>query len=239
MTKDMANNWFQFKEFLIEQDQSAFKVGTDGVMLGAWADVKGVRSVLDIGTGTGLLALMVAQRSNAEITAIEIDQPSFEQARINVTVSPWSERINIVHTSLQEFNTKKRFDMIISNPPFFQDSLMPVDKGRMHSRHNTQLTIDDLVRYSKPMLLPEGRLCFVFPLEEGRILKDICSEAGLHLHRQLAIRPTPQGPVKRYLMEFRTYPGSCSEDEIIIEKGERHDYTDEYRELTKEFYLAF
>lgn len=236
----MANNWFQFKEFLIKQDQSAFKVGTDGVLLGAWADVYGLGSVLDIGTGTGLLALMLAQRSIAEISAIEIDPSSFEQARMNVSESAWSERISVEHCSLQNFTSEKRFDMIISNPPYFQDSLTPTDKGRKDSRHNTMLTPEDLIMYSKPLLHPDGKLCLVFPADETRTLKDICFKEDFHLHRQLGIRPIPSVPVKRYLMEFRTYPVEhFSEEEIIIEKGNRHDYTDEYQELTRDFYLAF
>jgi len=238
--KRMANHWFHFKQFRVLQEKSAFKVGTDGVLLGAWADVYGIKSVLDIGTGTGLLALMIAQRSMAEITAIEIDLPSYEQALVNIRASSWSERIKVEHISLQDFPMDRQFDMIISNPPFFQNSMTPADKGRMHSRHNTMLSTRELVLYSKPILKPGGKLCLVFPVDEGRNLMDLCSEAGLSLHRLMGIKPTPSLPVKRYLMEFRPYPAAqLREEEITIEKGKRHDYSNEYRELTRDFYLDF
>ena len=236
----MANQWFRFKEFTIYQDQSAFKVGTDGVLLGAWADVAWVNSVLDIGTGTGLLALMLAQRSDAEITAIEIDRPSYEQAMRNAVESPWPERIHVLHSSLQDFGPDRKFDMLISNPPFFQNSLPSTDNGKAANRHNTLLSPYELIRYPKSLLVPEGKLCLVFPVEESRILLDICSASGFFLHRRMGVRPTPLLPVKRYLLEFRPYPAaSLKEEDIIIEKGERHDYSKEYRELTKDFYLYF
>ncbi len=236
----MANQWFRFKHFTIHQEKSAFKVGTDGVLLGAWADVTGVDSVLDVGTGTGLLSLMIAQRSMAEITAIEIDHSSCEQALVNIRESPWQERIKVEHKSLQDFAADRQFDMVISNPPFFQNSMTPADKGRMHSRHNTLLSPKELVTYSKLFLKPEGKLCLIFPVDEGRILINLCSDAGLSLHRLMRIKPTPSLPAKRYLMEFRPYPAeSVAEEEITIERGKRHDYSDEYRELCKDFYLDF
>jgi tRNA1Val (adenine37-N6)-methyltransferase len=140
----MANPWFHFKQFSIRQDRSAFKVGTDGVLLGAWTDVAGVETVLDVGTGTGLLALMLAQRSAARITAIEIDGPSSDQARENTAASPWHNRISIMNTSLQDFRPEGRFDLVISNPPFFQDSLRPPDNDRAISRHDALLTLKEL-----------------------------------------------------------------------------------------------
>ena len=238
--KRMANQWFRFKQFTIRQEKSAFKVGTDGVLLGAWADVAGVDSILDIGTGTGLLALMLAQRSNADITAIEIDHPSSEEALMNFRDSPWQDRINVEHTSLQDFKTDRKFDMVISNPPFFQNSMTPTDKGRKHSRHNTVLSPGELITYSKPLLKPTGRLCLVFPVDEGNSLRDLFLDAGLSLNRRMSVKPTPSIPVKRYLMEFRPYLVEfTAEDEITIEKDKRHDYTDEYRKLTGDFYLDF
>jgi tRNA1Val (adenine37-N6)-methyltransferase len=236
----MANPWFRFKQFTIRQDRTAFKVGTDGVLLGAWTDVSGVDSVLDIGTGTGLLALMMAQRTRAGITAIEIDRSSCEQAVENARESPWSERIEVVHASLQDFAPKRKFDLIISNPPFFRGSMKPGDHGRRISRHHSLLTLEDLVYGVERLIDPRGRFCLVLPVNESLEIEELCAGAGLKLHRRMRIRPIPSIDVKRHLLEFRPYPADkVREDELVVEKGSRHDYTPEYRELTGDFYLAY
>jgi tRNA1Val (adenine37-N6)-methyltransferase len=237
---DMANPWFQFKQFSIRQDRSVFKVGTDGVLLGAWADVTEVRTALDVGTGTGLLAMMLAQRSEARITAIEIDGPSSQQARENAAASPWHERITILNTSLQDFRPEGRFDLVISNPPFFQDSKRPPDSGRAISRHDALLTLKDLAEAVPRLMHDKGKFCLVLPVPESRTFEQTGLDVGLHLHRETGIRPTPDRPVARRLMEFRLYPSASVRcDELVIEMGARHDYTERYIELTGDFYMAF
>lgn len=236
----MANTWFRFKQFTIRQDRSAFKVGTDGVLLGAWADVAGVQTVLDVGTGAGLLALMIAQRSEAAVTAIDVDLPSLDQARENTAMSPWKNRITLLHSSLQDFMPGQRFDLVLTNPPFFQDSKQPDNRGRQISRHNTMLSLEDLVNKISGLMLDEGKFCLILPVEESRIFERIGAESGFHLHRLLRVRPTPNHSEKRRLMEYRLYPAEkVHDDELIIERGARHDYTERYRELTGDFYLAF
>ena len=239
-TPEMANPWFRFKQFTVRQDRTAFKVGTDGVLLGAWADVAGVRTVLDVGTGVGLLALMLAQRSEATIMAIDIDRPSSEQARENALMSPWKDRITILHCSLQDFIPDERFDLVITNPPFFQDSMQPADKGRLISRHDAMLSLEDLADAVPRLMQDKGKFCLVLPVEESRAFNGIGAEVGLYLHRVLQIKPTPSLSEKRRLMEYRLYPAeTVDRDELVIEKGARHDYTERYRELTGDFYLAF
>ncbi len=236
----MANPWFRFKQFTVHQERSAFKVGTDGVLLGAWADVSGVRTALDIGTGTGLLALMLAQRSAARITAIEIDLPSYEQALENIRDSPWPERTTLLYSSLQEFKPEGRFDLVISNPPFFQEAYRPSDSARTISRHDKFLQLDELAASVPRLLREKGKFCLILPAEEGGVFGKAAGDAGLFLHRETGIRPTPFHPVKRCLMEYRLYPADVVEsDELVIEKGNRHEYTERYRELTGGFYLAF
>ena len=239
-TCKMANPWFRFKQFLVRQEKSAFKVGTDGVLLGAWADTDGVNTVLDIGTGTGLLALMLAQRTKAKIMAIEIDRASYQQASENIKNSPWTDRINVQHCSIQDFSSEGKFDLIITNPPFFQDSLRPEEEGRSKSRHNTMLSLDELAGSAIRHMHGESKFSLVLPVEESSDFEHIASGVGLFLHRILHIRPTPAHPVKRHLMEYRLYPTKkVHSEELIVEKGERHDYTPEYRNLTKEFYLKY
>jgi len=236
----MANPWFRFKQFIIRQDRSSFKVGTDGVLLGAWVDLEGVRSVLDVGTGTGLLALMLAQRSGAKITAVEIDRKSFEEAEENVNESQWCNRIAVIHCPLQDFTPGMKYDLVISNPPFFQDSLRPGDPGKSLSRHDTRLSLKDLALTVPHLMKDKGRFCLILPVEESKIMERYCFEAGLNLHRLLEIRPKPGHAVKRHLLEFRFNPSEVlHRDELIIEHASRHDYTEEYRELTREFYLNF
>ncbi|MCK5080444.1 MAG: methyltransferase, partial [Bacteroidales bacterium] len=195
----MSNPWFQFKQFTIKQDRSAFKIGTDGVLLGAWADVTGVRTALDIGTGTGLLALMLAQRSDAKIKAIEIDPASYEQAGENIIDSPWNKRITIIHSSLQEFSAEDKYDLIVSNPPFFQDSLRPASGSLGRSKHDILLSLDELALLVPCLMHKKSRFCLVLPVRESNEFDKLGMENGLFLHRVMEIKPTPELPVKRQL----------------------------------------
>ena len=236
----MANTWFRFKQFTIRQDRSAFKVGTDGVLLGAWADTTGAQTVLDIGTGTGLLALMLAQRSDAKITAIEIDRASYEQARENILESPWSGKITLIHSSLQEFVPGNKFDLIVSNPPFFQDSLPPGSESLSISKHNIMLSLEDLAISTPGLMVENSRFCLILPLRESLEFEQLGQENGLFLHRIMEIKPSPTHTAKRRLMQFHVSPADrIVTDELCIEKDGRHDYTHEYRTFTREFYLRF
>jgi tRNA1Val (adenine37-N6)-methyltransferase len=245
----MSRDYFQFKQFLVKQGRSAFKVGTDGVLLGAWATVDNARSILDIGTGNGLIALMLAQRTSAlvmeagiHIVALEIDEASFEQAMDNVRISPWKESIRAVNQSFQDYSggTPGLFDLIVSNPPFFSDSLKPDSPEKEISRHDTLLGLGELVSGVKKLLAPEGKFCVVLPVEESQKLQKSCMETGLHPHRICRVSPTTNLPVKRHLLEFGWNPvEAVQESELAIEKDARHVYTEAYRALTGDFYLAF
>ncbi len=245
----MSEDHFQFKQFLVEQDRSVFKVGTDGVLLGAWAGVEKAGSILDVGTGTGLIALMLAQRTDASvmgagipIAAIEIHQASCEQAMENIRTSPWAHRIKVINQSFQDYckTGPGLFDLIVSNPPFFIDSWKPEDPGKEISRHDTLLSLGDLVSGVVKLLTREGRVCLILPVEESNKMQMLAGEKGLHLHRICRVSPTTSLPVKRHLLEFRMKPVEMMLDsEMAIERDRRHDYTDAYRELTRDFYLAF
>ena len=175
----MASGSFSFKQFTIYQDRCIFKVGTDGVLLGAYADVSGIKTILDIGTGTGLIALMLAQRSEAEITAIEPDLNSFEQACSNVRQSKWSHRIRVINTDLQNFMTEsKQYDLIISNPPYFIDALKNPDPGKAAARHNVTLNNIDLLRGISGLLTDDGLAQVIMPYDEGSILIAEAHEFG-------------------------------------------------------------
>jgi tRNA1Val (adenine37-N6)-methyltransferase len=245
----MSNDYFQFKQFLVKQERSAFKVGTDGVLLGAWATVENAGSILDIGTGTGLIALMLAQRTAASvmeagirIVALEIDKASCEQAMDNIRISPWDQRIKVISQSFQDYAAAKpaMFDLIVSNPPFFSDSRKPDSQQKEISRHDTLLGLGGLVSGVGRLLAAEGKFCVILPVEESKKLQKSCMEMGLHLCRICRVRPTIHLPVKRHLLEFRRSPVErVQASEMAIERDTRHIYTEDYRELTRDFYLAF
>ncbi len=238
----MGNGNFRFKKFTVNHDKCAMKVGTDGVLLGAWCNVEGVRSVLDVGTGSGLIALMVAQRnSSCIIDAVEIDKESFVQASANAACCQWSDRINMVHSSFSEYysGTKKKFDLIVSNPPWFINSLTNPDPGRSAARHTHSLSMEDLVKGTKKLLAPGGRFCMIMPVTEAEILIKYSKTENIFCRKITSVHPNPGKPPKRYLMEFCKTEGEIVQAELILELDKRHKYSNEFKKLTGDFYLYF
>lgn len=217
------------------------KVGTDGVLLGAWAAVPSdVRRILDIGTGTGLIALMMAQRApEARITGVDIE--SVAEARANADASPWGGRLCFVQSPVQDFLASEPFGLILSNPPFFVDSLTSPDAGRTTARHAVALPFGDLCAAVVRLLAPEGRFAVVLPRSEAARFLTIC-RGRLRLVRRTEVRTTPRRAPKRVLLEFvhddgRPQAPLCSE--LVVGTGEHECYTPEYRALTRDFYLKF
>ncbi|MDF1558952.1 MAG: methyltransferase [Bacteroidales bacterium] len=238
----MANNYIKFKQFTIHQEYASFKVTTDSVLLGAWADLGGCRTVLDIGTGTGILTLMAAQRSSAKIVAIEPDRSSFMQAGLNFAACPWHERLTLYNNTIQEYKPDAGllFDAIITNPPYFVDSLFNPDEGKARARHNVSLSYDDLAGAAVRLLAPAGTLHLVLPGSEAERLAVIAAAHDLHCIRRLLVRPTPELPPALVLMSLkRGAMAGCEESSMVIEEGGRHQYSEEYVSLTKDFYLKF
>jgi tRNA1Val (adenine37-N6)-methyltransferase len=235
----MATNNFKFKQFSINQEKSAFKVGTDGVLLGAYADVTGARRILDIGTGTGLIALMLAQRSDAEIVAIEPDHDSFLNSCENVRNSPWKERITVMETTLQEFTDIQKFELIVANPPYFTDSIKNPDPRKSFARHNDSLPSDDLLFSVSRLMTEKGRFQLIMPYAEGNIFLTEAADYGLYCHDILKIRPLPSSEIRRLILTFGKERLRNTEKFLTIEHGKRHEFTEEYINLTKEYYLKF
>ncbi len=234
----MPNPYFSFKQFTVRHDRCAMKVGTDGVLLGAWADVSAARRVLDIGTGTGLIALMIAQRcADARITAIDIDSDAVGQARENVSASPWADRIVVEQHDLNLYGTDGRFDLIVSNPPYFNDSLKCPDAQRSAARHTDGLTFHTLIERAVALLAKDGRFAVIIPTDGMSLFLEIASGHGLHLRRRTLVRTKPGAIPKRVLLSFGLSSEIATvEDELVIEL-ERHVYSEEYIALTREFYL--
>ncbi len=236
----MANNYFSFKQFTIYQDKCAFKVGTDGVLLGAYADVAGAVNVLDIGTGSGLIALMIAQRCDAAIAAIEPDEASFNQAVDNINNSPWKERIKAINSDLQGYEPHNlKFDLVVSNPPYFTGSLKNPDPRKSAARHNDSLTPSEMLEAVERLLNEKGKLQVIMPYAEGNILIAEAQGYGLFCNRILKIKPLPTSEVRRLILTFSRQRMKVTEKFLTIEHGKRHEFTEEYMNLTRDFYLKF
>lgn len=216
------------------------KVGTDGVLLGAWVNVQGKSNLLDIGTGCGVIALMLAQRTerNARIDAIDISEKDFHQAQKNFLSSPWKDRLTAYHSALQNFNPSKRYDCIVSNPPFFSNSLEPTDERRKKVRHTTTLTFEELILSSIRLMKPDGSLNLILPVKEGNRFIEIAVAQGLYCNRTTYFRTRRGKPVERILMELSFIKTIINSSEMLLyEEGKTPSA--EYRSLTGDFYLNF
>lgn len=228
---------FKFKQFAVLNDRTAMKVGTDGVLLGAWCPVEGARRVLDVGTGCGVIALMVAQRNNdAVIDAIDIDHDAIDEATLNFANSPWGERLTAIEGNFNDLNTAVGYDLIVSNPPYFTDSLLPPDEARTLARHSRSLTYRQLIDGAARLMSDEGTLALISPCDaEGEII-EASAFASLPVRRLTRVIPVEDAPAKRtlWLLSRREVP--YLEDTLTIA---HHDdtFTSEYVALTGAFYL--
>ena len=234
----MAKNSFQFKQFTVYQDRCAMKVGTDGTLLGAWANAPvAAARILDIGTGTGLVALMMAQRfPEAQVTGIDIDEDAAQQAQENVVGSPFSDRIMINREDATKIDDKAGYDAIVCNPPYFNDSLLCPDTQRTVARHTTTLSYRDLMTVTATLLADEGELSVVIPFDCKSRLEAEASLAGLTKTRECRVKTTPRKEPRRYLLAFGKHPSDLELTEGVLETepGVRSDW---YHELTQDLYL--
>lgn len=233
------NDYFQFRQFRVGHRRSSMKVGTDAVLLGAWVDLTRIHSILDVGTGTGILALMLAQRTGGKvkIEAIEIDNQAAMDAAENFSVSPWAGVFQLHTLRVQQFQPKQKYDLIISNPPYFINSLKPPDASRKTVRHNDAMTFDDLlVLAANHLNRPSGRLALILPVAESDIFSRKASVHGLYLFRQCNFRTRMHKPIERKLMEFSFLNSSLQTTELCLyENGDV--WTQAYQQLTGQFYL--
>ena len=213
------------------------KVGTDGVLIGAWTACNKATNILDIGCGTGLISLMLAQRNDAAvITGIEIEENAFLQSQDNFNNSKWSQRLSIIHTSLQVYQSNTKFDLIVSNPPFFTDSTQANNQYRKFARSTNSLNFKELISKSKTLLSENGIFSVIIPFPRKEEFISMALENNLHLRRICNVKGTSNSPVKRVLMQFNKSQNTILEENLILEK-ERHNYTNKYIDLCKDFYL--
>ena len=230
---------FQFKQFEIRQEHAAMKVGVDGVLLGAWADVDSALTLLDVGAGTGLLALMAAQRSVAAITAIEPDQEALADAEFNFHHSQWSSRLELIGGTLQEYKAVGVFDHILSNPPFFQEEVRSGSSKRDLARFAGHLPLEILMTRSAALLAASGKMSFIFPAGQEFAIRSAALTLGLSLSRFCRVVSYPGKKAHRILVELGWEEKSCRESQLIVRTASGGDYTEDYKWLTRDFYRAF
>lgn len=238
---------FQFKQFAVQQDKCAMKIGTDGVLLGAWASIpNNTYSILDIGAGTGVIALMLAQRSEAEnIEALELDDQAFEQCTENFQNSPWEDRLFCFHAGFDEFveeytslevSESDLYDVVVSNPPFYGEEVSSGNNARDIARQNSSLPFDELVQGVSKLLAPKGIFSTIIPFKEEDVFLKLASQHRLFPLKITRVKGNAGSAVKRSLLAFSFQKNAiCVNDELIIEE-ERKVYTENYKALTKDFY---
>lgn len=235
----MSNHWFQFRKFLINQSNSAMKVGTDSLILGSWVKPPSEGLILDIGAGTGLLSLMMAQVSNSTIHAVEINPDACLDAKLNFEASPWRERLQLHTESIQSFiqkleNSILQFDLILSNPPYFVNSLTSVNENRNQARHDSTMTRYDLLQAASRLLSESGSFHLILPFEQGDSFRNLAALAGLHEYSRLIIRPTSVKPPNRIVLSFQKIKRENTIESITV----REDgcYSNDYLRLCHDFY---
>ncbi|QNL21764.1 methyltransferase [Hyphobacterium sp. CCMP332] len=235
-------NYFRFKRFGLFHGGPSFKIGTDAVILGAWAGRKcHLKKILDIGTGSGIIALMLAQRfEKADVYALEIDGDTALQAKNNFQSSPFKNRLFLINQALKNFEIKEKFNLIVSNPPYFSRALLPQNKTNSRSKHSNSLSPEDLFLFASKSLTANGKVTIIYPVEQMNQLFSLAEDYGLFCSSKLYIRPTQNHEVHRIILEFtNSSEVNESENNLIIEENMRHQYHPSYINLCKEFYLNF
>ena len=235
----MRDSTFAFKQFSLGQEKCPMKISTDSVLIGAWTNVEKARSILDIGTGTGIISLMLAQRSSARIQAIDIDEGACSQAKENFTSSKWKKQLEISHSSLQDFSPDSKYDVIVSNPPYFPLPKTHENKKGAHAKYTHTLSFQNLLDGIIRLLSPKGAFYVIFPIHEGAYFTNEAEKRKLFLTDYVWVKTTTRKKFpKRILMKFEFSEKLMNDDKILVIQGD-NGYTDEYKELTKDYYLKF
>lgn len=233
----MERTPFKFKQFDIFQDKTAMKVGTDAVLLGAYVEFINPNRILDIGTGTGLVALMMAQKfGHAKIDAVEIETEAYNQAKENFQISTWSDRLEVFQKDFKVFEPNYRYDLIVSNPPFYNATFKKLDEKRATARHTQQLDFKILLKKTSQLLAPKGSFFVIIPFYESENFVALAKTFGLFPQKILNVKGNQNSAFKRSILEFTFQEKEISFRSLVIEKS-RNNYTDEYIQLTKDFYL--
>ena len=229
---------FEFKQFNIAQDACTMKVGTDGILLGASVDINEVDTILDIGCGSGLIGIMLAQRTKKSVIhAVEIDEAAYDQAAKNMELSPWSKRLEAFRCSIQDYSmvADHRYDLIVSNPPFFSGGTFSANEDRNNVRHTVKLPNGDLLMAARKLLNKNGRFCVILPYIEGLRFQEQAEQYGFYCTKTTEVVPKVDRPVERLMLQFEQEAKEMIEDELIVHNDDG-SYTEAYVDLTKAFY---
>ncbi len=234
----MPTDYFDFKRFRVYHDQCAMKVGTDGVLLGAWAEVGNARHILDVGCGSGLIALMLAQRTCGDVVGVEVDGGAVRQAMANVSRSPFSGQVRIVEADVLQYVPERKFDCIVSNPPFFQETTLSPDSRRALARHTRTLSYETLVQAVEKLLLPDGYFSVIVPAGSARTLRSLCTLSGFSMLRQTDVQTKTGKQPKRSLLSFvKNMAATVPAVDVLTLYDDSGCKTSAYLSLTADFYL--
>ena len=217
------------------------KIGTDGILIGAWVNVSNKFKALDIGSGTGIISIMLCQRNlNLEMDSIELSPSAIKDAKINIENCDWSDRIKLFHQDLKDFHPDSNYDLIVSNPPYFKKSLQPSNSERSKARHQNDLKLEDILKFSNQNLTKDGSLNIILPFEQKKEAIEFAKKHGLNAIRECAVYPKPNKAPHRILIEFsRNENKQMIKESLVIEEAGRHNYSEDYKKLTREFYTIF
>lgn len=228
---------FRLRHFDVSHQNSTMKVGTDAFVIGSWLKIDpGCRRILDVGTGCGVIALMLAKRSSAQIDAIDIDQPSVEEAKLNFKNSPWSSRLRAIHASITDFDPDEKYDLIVSNPPFFSNSLLPASGRLSMAKHTTTFQLKDFITKSRNLVNPHGKLAVILPADVSEQFLKMALEAGFRLNGLLRIIPREGKPVNRMVQLFSLKQSENQHEESLVIRDANGQYTSAYKLLTADFH---
>ncbi|WP_409311144.1 tRNA(1)(Val) (adenine(37)-N(6))-methyltransferase TrmN [Pectobacterium sp. B1J-3] len=236
----LRRDGFTFKQFFVAHDRCAMKVGTDGILLGAWATISNVRRILDIGSGSGLIALMLAQRTDRDtnIDAVEFDVVASQQALDNIAASPWAGRMRVYADDIARFTvtTENRYSLIVSNPPYFSPGVACGSLSRSQARYTTTLTHDVLLHCAQQLMTPDGTFCVVLPAQVASEFIPLAHELGWFVHQYCAVTESESRPVNRVLLALSRQSGACLTQRLVI-RDKDNRYSFDFQKLTKDFYL--
>ena len=240
MSENKKYQPFLFKKFSIEQNNAAMKIGTDGILLGAWVNCINKRNGLDIGCGTGVIAIMMCQKNpNIKMTAIEISKEAVKDAIINFENCKWNNNLNLKNQDFKDYKPTYKYDLIVSNPPFYQDGYKSNNPTKSLAKHEGELNFSSIIEFSNKNLTEKGTLNLIIPFKNGEKCKSIAKKQNLHLSRECVIYPKANKSATRVLLEFSKVNIDTKNEELIIENDKRHDYTTDYKNLTRDFYTIF